>query len=99
MLWPYLKLWGGSEFLAAQGRLFPLWTSVVREFTYTLPEKCCHVWLDQNFDPSLLTNKLWLVFKGMEKKKFKMADSKKLRFSKPPIPNIFFKIFMDWSLG
>ena len=22
-------------------------------------KKCCHVWLDQNFDPSLLTNKLW----------------------------------------
>ena len=21
-------------------------------------KKCCHVWLDQNFDPSLLTNKL-----------------------------------------
>ena len=27
-------------------------------------KKCCHVWLDQNFDPSLLTNKLWLVFIG-----------------------------------
>ena len=22
-------------------------------------EKCCYDWLDQNFDPSLLTNKLW----------------------------------------
>ena len=29
-------------------------------------KKCCHIWLDQNFDPSLLTNKLWLVFKGMK---------------------------------
>jgi hypothetical protein len=32
-------------------------------------KKCCHVWLDQNFDPSLLTNKLifmvyWLARMG-----------------------------------
>ena len=26
-------------------------------------KKCCHVWLDQNFYPSLLNNKLLLVFK------------------------------------
>ena len=32
-------------------------------------KKCCHIWLDQNFDPSLLTNKLWLVF--MRKKQNK----------------------------
>ena len=52
-------------------------------------KKCHHIWLDQNFDPSLLTNKLWLVFVGMKQKKrfflkFKMADSKEL-----PIHNIF----------
>ena len=31
-------------------------------------KKCHHVWLDQNFDPSLLTNKLWHVFMGMKQK-------------------------------
>ena len=25
-------------------------------------KKCHHIWLDQNFDPFLLTNKLWHVF-------------------------------------
>ena len=32
-------------------------------------KRCHHVWLDQNFDPSLLTNKLWLVFMEMKQKK------------------------------
>ena len=32
-------------------------------------KKCHHVWLDQNFDPSLLTNKLWLIFMGKKQKK------------------------------
>ena len=41
----------------------------------------------QKFVPSLLTNKLWRVFRGIEKKmfwktKFKMADSKKSAFFK-----------------
>jgi hypothetical protein len=47
------------------------------------PSKCLvwvkkyyHVWLDQNFDPSLLTNNLLLVFMGMRQKKIKMANSK-----------------------
>ena len=31
----------------------------------TWVKKCRHVLLDQNFDPSLLTNKLWLLFMGM----------------------------------
>ena len=39
-------------------------------------KKCCHVWLDQNFDPSLLTNKLWLIFMGMKQKKFLKKKSK-----------------------
>jgi hypothetical protein len=43
---------------------------------------------NQNFDPSLLTNKLCLVFMGM-KQKIKMANSKKGHFSKSPILNIF----------
>ena len=32
-------------------------------------KRCCHIWLDQNFDPSLLTNKLWHVFMGKKQKK------------------------------
>ena len=50
----------------------------------------------QNFDPSILPYKFGLIFMGMKQKKFfflkekiKMSDSKKLRFSKPPILNIF----------
>ena len=46
----------------------------------------------QNFDPSLLPKKLQLIFMRMNQfffSKFfsKMADSKKLTFSKPPILN------------
>ena len=49
----------------------------------------------QNFDPSLLPKNLWLLFMGLSKKnkiqkKSKMADSKKLRFSKLSILNIIF---------
>ena len=41
-----------------------------------------------------------LVFIEMkQKKKFKMADSKKPHFPAPPILNIFYENFMDWSLG
>ena len=48
--------------------------------------------IHQNFDKSLLTYKCWLIFMRMkqkkifffEKKKFKMADSKKLSFSTTP---------------
>ena len=36
-----------------------------------LVKKCHRVCLDQNFDPSLLTNKLWLVFMGKKQKKIK----------------------------
>ena len=62
-------------------------------------KKCSHVWIDLNFDPSLLTNKLWLVFMGMKQKKIKMADSKKQRFSKSPILNIFLWKFYGSVLG
>ena len=48
----------------------------------------------QNFDPSLQPKKLWLMFMGMNQKKYffeeknsKMADSKRLSFSKPAILN------------
>ena len=61
--------------------------------------KKCHVWLEQNFDPSLRTNKLWHVFMGMMQKRIKMADSKKPNFPVRPILNIFCENFMDWSLG
>ena len=39
-------------------------------------KKCCHIWLDQNFDPSLLTNKLWLVFMGKKQKRKKNFEKK-----------------------
>ena len=31
-------------------------------------KKCCRIWLDQNFDPFLLTNKLWRVFMRIKQK-------------------------------
>ena len=38
--------------------------------------------------------------KILEKKKLiKMADSKKTHFSAPPIFNIFYESFTDWSLA
>ena len=47
------------------------------------PSKCLawvkkrrHVWLDKNFDPSLLTNKLWLVFMRLREKKIWKKNSK-----------------------
>ena len=50
-----------------------------------------------NFDLSILPYKFGLIFMGMkqkkrkiiQKKKFKIADSKKVSFSKSPILNIF----------
>ena len=65
-------------------------------------KKCCHVWLDQNFDPLLLTNKLWLIFMGKKQNKFKMADSKKTHFSKSSILKIFLRKFSEiraWDKG
>jgi len=60
----------------------------------------------QNFDPSLLTNKLRLVFMEMKqnnffflKKKFKMADWKKGHFSKSPILDISLWKFNGLVLG
>ena len=84
--------------------LTQLWLRIV---TYTRDRNVLSMWFlagnqgnHQNFDPSLLTNKLWHVFMGMKQKKiFKMADSKKQCFSKLPTLNIFCENFMDWSLG
>ena len=42
----------------------------------------------QNFDPSLLAKKLWLIFMGMKQKKIQNGRLKKLSFSIPPILNI-----------
>ena len=46
---------------------------------------------------------VWLVTNGHTLTGFasgaKMADSKELSFSIPAILNIFFKNFMNWSLG
>ena len=48
---------------------------------------CCHVCLDQNFDPSLLTNKIWLVFLG---KKIQNGRLKKTEFFKISNSQYFF---------
>ena len=51
-----------------------------------------HPCYQRNFD--------WLWWDRAKKilwKDFKMADSKKLNFKNPPILNIFFKNFRDWS--
>ena len=65
------------------------------QHTLVSNKKCCRLWLDHYFDPSLVTKKLCLVFMGMKqkKRKFKMANSK-MRFSKSPVLNIFFKNFI-----
>ena len=47
--------------------------------------------LSSKFRPILTSRKLWLLFIGWSKIFFsKMADSKKMSFSKPSILNIFF---------
>ena len=60
----------------------------------------------QNFKKSLLSCKCGLIFIGMKQKKiffwkikFKIADSKKLSFSTPPIFNIFLQKFQGLVLG
>ena len=67
-------------------------------------EKCHHIWLDQNSDPSLLTNKLWLFFdeekakkkKNSEKKKSKWPTQKKTTFFKITNSQFFF-VKISWS--
>ena len=56
--------------------------------------------------PSLLAKRLWLIFMGMKlkifsfwKKKSKMTNSKKLRFSKSPILKLFLRKFHRLVLG
>ena len=61
-------------------------------------KKCRHVWLNQNFDPSLLTNKVWLIFMGMKhffflKKKFQNGWLKKtVIFKTANSQNLFAKM-------
>ena len=64
----------------------------------------CH--LNQNFDPSLQTNKLWLVFMGMTLKMFffffwkknsKWPTQKNWDFQNRQFSIFIFKDFMDWS--
>ena len=70
-------------------------------------KKCCHVWLDQNFEPSLLTNKLWLIFMGKKQKKYfffekknsKWPTQKKCIFQNRQFSKFFCENFMDRSLG
>jgi hypothetical protein len=84
--------------------------SVFQNFALHSPLKClvwikkCHTWLDQNFDPSLLTNKLWLVFMGFFflfffwKKKNQNCWLKKTMLSK--IPNSKYWICkIEWCKG
>ena len=60
----------------------------------------------KNFDLCLISKNFWLIFMEMKQKKFffwktkfKMADSKKVRFSKSPILNIFLWKFHGLVLG
>ena len=61
----------------------------------------------KNWVPSILTHNLWLIFMGMKqkkiffllKKKFKMADSKKLSFSTSPKAEQFPPKFHRLVLG
>ena len=60
----------------------------------------------QNFEKSLLTNKLWHVFMGMKQKKiffwkknFQNSRQKKAYFSKSPILEIFSRKFLRLVLG
>ena len=70
-------------------------------------KKCCHIWFDQNFDPSLLTKKLWPFYMRMkqkkifffEKKNSKTPIEKKLIFQNCQFSKKFCENFMDWSLG
>ena len=70
-------------------------------------KKCCDVWLDQNFDPSLLTKKLWPFYMRMKQKKIfflkkkfqKWPTEKKLIFQNRQFSKFFRENFMDWSLG
>ena len=61
--------------------------------------KKCHVWLEQNVDPSLRTNKLWHVFMGMMQKRIKMANSKKKSFSSLSNSQYFLWKFYGLVLG
>ena len=63
-------------------------------------KNCCHILLDQNFDPSLLINKLWLVFMGKRKKNLKKKNQnswlkKKTMFFKIANPQYFF-VKISW---
>ena len=68
---------------------------------------CCHIWLDQNFDPSLLTKKLWPFYMRMKQKNYfffekkisKWPTEKKLIFQNRQFSKFFHENFMDWSLG
>ena len=52
-------------------------------------KKCCHIWLDQNFDPSLLNQETFS----------KWPTEKKLIFQNRQFSKNFRENFMDWSLG
>ena len=86
---------------------------VILNYGYTRNRNVLTMWFlagnqgnHQNFDPSLLANNLWRFFMRIKQKKFlfskkifKMADSKKVRFSKSPILNVFLWKFHESVLG
>ena len=68
----------------------------------------CGFWLETRviikIDPSLLTNKLWHVFKRIKQKNFlnfffQNCRLKKVRFSKSPILKIYFRKFHGLVVG
>ena len=83
-------------------RLYLLYPAICFMYIHS-PSKClawvkkwCHAWLDQNFDPSLLTNKLWLVFVGMkQKKKFYEKKIQNGRLKKTE----FFNFAKSWAIS
>ena len=70
-------------------------------------KKCHHIWLYQNFDPSLLTNKLWHVVMGMKQKNSKWPTKKNKDFQNRQFSKIFSENYrigpwnsiIDWCEG
>ena len=89
-----------------------VWNRSYKVHTYTRVQNVCPGWKTaenqvnhQNFDPILLTKKLWpfnmrmkQFFFYSEKINFKMAAKKKLIFQNRQFSKFFRKNFLDWSL-
>ena len=89
-----------------------VWNRSYKVHTYTRVQNVCPGWKTaenqvnhQNFDPILLTKKLWpfnmrmkQFFFYSEKINFKMAAKKKLIFQNRQFSKFFRENFLDWSL-